>query len=77
MPTIAGYTFCFVSKGLVRQLTIAMADDIEIERKLVARFGEIEIVSRTPLSGRALQLMRLKDGEWIEWLPFSKKRSSR
>jgi hypothetical protein len=55
---------------------MALADDREIERLLVARFGAIEVISRTPLSGRALQLMQLGPGDWVEWLPFASKRST-
>lgn len=73
MSTVAGYTICFACKGVVRQITMAIDDDAQIERRLVARFGEVEIISRAGVNARGLNLLHLKRGEWVEWVPSAKK----
>jgi hypothetical protein len=72
MSTVAGYTICFLNKGAVRQLAMAL-----IERRIIATFGGVEIISRTPLGPRGLEVLHLKGGEWVEWMPFASKCASR
>lgn len=76
MSTVAGYTICFAGKGVVRQITMALDDDAKIEERLVARFGEIKIISRAGVDARGLHLLRLKPGEWVEWVPSASKPAS-
>jgi hypothetical protein len=69
MALIAGYTICFISNGRPTLITIASADESAIERLTVARFGDVRVLARTPLDANALQLLKLKPGEWLEWVP--------
>ena len=62
-----GYTICFISDGRVQQVTMANADDNLVVRALIAHFGKIQILSRTPLDANTLEPLQLKRGEWIEW----------
>ena len=71
MSTIAGYTICFLSAGRVRLFTMAVSDDSVIDRRIVERFGKVEILSRTPLDAKTLGLLKLKRGEWVEWAPLA------
>jgi hypothetical protein len=50
-------------------MTIAVADDGEAERRIVERFGKIDVLSRAPLDAKTIALLRLKRGEWVEWVP--------
>lgn len=76
MSTLAGYTICFACKGVVKQITIAIDDDAESEKRLVAKFGDVEIISRAGVDARALHLLQLKPGEWVEWVPSAGKLAS-
>jgi hypothetical protein len=69
MSTIAGFIICFLAEGRVRLLTIAVADDVEAERRIIERFGKIDVLSRAPVDAKTLALLRLKVGEWVEWVP--------
>jgi hypothetical protein len=75
MATIAGYTIFFLVDNLVKQITIADPDDRAIENKLAARYGRIQILSRTSLDATALELLGLKHGQWVEWAPLARGRS--
>ena len=46
---------------------MANADDNLVVRALIAHFGKIQILSRTPLDANTLEPLQLKRGEWIEW----------
>ncbi len=67
MATIAGYGICFLSKGRVKQITMALSDDSPIEREIVKLLGEIEVLSRTSLDAKVLGLLKLHRGQWMEW----------
>jgi hypothetical protein len=53
------------------QITMA-ADEEAIDRLIVERFGEVQVLSRAPLDAKALAVLRLKPGEWLEWVPLAK-----
>jgi hypothetical protein len=75
MATIAGYTVLFLVDNRIKQITMADPDDKAIENRLAARYGQIQILSRTPLDAKALGLLELKFGQWVEWAPLARGRS--
>ena len=75
MAMIAGYTVLFLVDNRVKQIMMADPDDRTIENKLAARYGRIQILSRTPLDANALDLLGIKHGQWLEWAPQARGRS--
>ena len=73
MSMIAGYIICFLSADSVRLITIAVADEVEVERRIVERFGKIEVLSRAPVDAKTLALLHLKVGEWAEWVSVNQR----
>ena len=71
---ICGYMIAFVAGGQVKQITMASKDDAAIVDLLAVRFGKVEILSRTGLDARSLQLMKLRPGEWVEWTMMARRR---
>ena len=73
MATVAGYSVIFTVDNRVKQITMADPNDEVIEEWLVDRFGQVQILARTPLDAKALALLRLKFGEWFEWAPLARR----
>jgi hypothetical protein len=75
MSMICGYTITFVvADDQVKKVTMAFKDDAAIIELLAAQFGKVEILSRTGLDARSLQLMKLRPGEWVEWAMTARRR---
>ena len=73
MATVAGYSVIFTVDNRVKQITMADPNDKVIEEWLVARFGQVQILSRTLLDAKALGMIQLKFGEWFEWAPLARR----
>ena len=69
---VAGYSVCFVVEERVKQITMADKHERVIERLIGKKFGKAEILSRAPLDSRAIGLLELKAGEWLEWVPVAR-----
>jgi hypothetical protein len=73
MATVAGYSMLFLVDERVKQITIADRDERAIEHWLSTRYGPIKILARTPLDAKALGLMELGFGQWMEWAPLARR----
>jgi hypothetical protein len=73
MATIAGYNVLFLVDANIRQITMAEPDDRAMEEWLAARYGRVEVMSRSPLDAKTLGLLGLKFGEWLEWAPLARR----
>jgi hypothetical protein len=67
MATIKGFTIIFVSGTRIRQVTMATTDERFIERQLECPRS----CPAHPLDAKALGLLNLKHGDWLERAPIA------